>query len=178
MNLRLHLYRNGMFHETPDCRKFPNVRDLSSHVYILFIYNIHQMLLIFSSNQSCGKMFSNPWYPNGIPSITTRVSDSSLSIRCFNSHVLHKVISGHPFGTATRIGHGDEEGRQQNAWQVSKNKKQHGFPKVDTNKQIGSDVIDVCWNCWDCCDVLSFFWGGGGRGVCGNLMLIDVLLLV
>lgn len=60
--------------------------------------------------------------------------DSSLSIRCFNSHVLHKVISGHPFGTATRIGHGDEEGRQQNACSFPKTTLTTWCPKVDTKK--------------------------------------------
>ena len=88
--------------------------------------------------------------------------------------MLHKVISGHPFGTATGVGHGDEEGRQQNAWQVSKNNEQHGFQKW-TNR-IGCDwcllrlLVMLCrllglgwvghWCCLMLCDVLLFrdFW--------------------
>ena len=135
------------------------------HIYKIYITYI-KCPWFFPLTNPVAKMFSNHGIPF-IPSITTWVSHSSLSIRCFNSHVLHKVISGHPFGAATRIGHGDEEGRQQNAWQVSENNEQTWFSKSGhKKKQIGSDVIDVCWDCWDCwdcCDVLSFFffWGGG-----------------
>lgn len=137
-------------------------------IHIIHITYI-KMLLLFSSNQSCGKMFSKPWYP-------IHPFHYDLGFRLLTLHPMLQLScapQGH-LGPSVWYGnsHRPWRWRRQTAERLAGFQKQQTtwFPKMDTKQtnRIGCDwcllrmlrLLGLLW--------CSFFLGGGeGAGFAG-----------